>query len=57
MEKNIFNQNHFFECIENFYLIENELKLSLEKYDKLKKSLTQKGDLEPIFKELKGLLI
>lgn len=55
--KNIFNQKSLFECIENFYLIENdELKLSLEKIDKLKKSsLTQKGDLEPILKELQVL--
>jgi len=54
--KNIFNQYSLFECVNNYKLIENdELKQTLEDIKSLKKStLVQKGDLEPIVKELNG---
>lgn len=55
--KNIFNQKPLFECIENYYLIDNnELKNSLDNIEKLKKPiLAQRGSLEPIIKELNGI--
>jgi len=52
--KTIFNQKSLFECVNNYYLIEeNELKSYLVKIDELKQtSLGQKGDISPILKEL-----
>ncbi len=54
--KEIFNQKSLFECVNNYYIIENEeLKDYLEKLDKLDKStLVQEGDIKPIIKELNG---
>lgn len=56
--KNIFNQKPLFECVENYYLIENEqLGEYLNKLDTLEKSqLTKIGSLEPIIKEINGNL-
>ncbi|QKF72565.1 3-deoxy-D-manno-octulosonic-acid transferase (KDO transferase) [Aliarcobacter faecis] len=53
--KNIFNQKSLFECIKNYYLIENsELKEYLEKANTLlKPKLTKEGSFEPIIKEIK----
>lgn len=53
--KNIFNQKSLFECIKNYYLIENsELKEYLEKANALlKPELTKEGSFEPIIKEIK----
>ena len=53
--KNIFNQKSLFECIKNYYLIENsELKEYLEKANTLlKPELTKEGSFEPIIKEIK----
>lgn len=53
--KNIFNQKSLFECINNYYLIENsELKEYLEKANTLlKPELTKEGSFEPIIKEIK----
>lgn len=55
--KRIFNQKSLFECVNNYKIIENEeLKQTLENIKGLNKStLVQKGDLEPILKELHGL--
>ncbi len=55
--KNIFNQKSLFECIKNYYLIENnQLKEYLEKLEKLDKSqLAKSGTIEPIIKELKNV--
>ena len=52
--KNIFNQKSLFECIKNYYLIENdELKSYLEKIKELEKPvLTKAGTIEPIIKEI-----
>lgn len=52
--KNIFNQKSLFECIENYYLIdENELGTYLEKLHELKKpKLLKVGSFEPIIKEI-----
>ena len=52
--KNIFNQKSLFECIKNYYLIENdELKSYLEKIKNLEKPvLTKAGTIEPIIKEI-----
>ncbi len=54
--KNIFNQYSLFECIENYYLIEDsELKQYLEKKDELNKPVLQKtGSFDPIIKEIKN---
>ena len=54
--KNIFNQKSLFECIKNYYLIENsELKGYLEKANTLlKPELTKEGSFEPIIKEIKN---
>ncbi|WP_198305181.1 lipid IV(A) 3-deoxy-D-manno-octulosonic acid transferase [Arcobacter vandammei] len=56
--KNIFNQKSLFECIRNYYLIENdELQEYLEKADTLlKPELTKEGSFEPIIKEIKKWL-
>ena len=52
--KHIFNQKSLFECIKNYYIIENdELGEYLNKINDLKKSaLTQAGTLDPIIKEI-----
>lgn len=52
--KNIFNQKSLFECIKNYYLIENdELKSYLEKIKNLEKPvLIKAGTIEPIIKEI-----
>ncbi|MFW2582296.1 3-deoxy-D-manno-octulosonic acid transferase, partial [Aliarcobacter butzleri] len=52
--KNIFNQRSLFECINNYYLVEeNELGNYLEKLEELEKpSLTKAGSFEPIIKEI-----
>ena len=52
--KNIFNQKSLFECIKNYYLIQND---ELEEYlDNIKNLeipvLTKAGSFEPIFKEI-----
>ena len=54
--KNIFNQNSLFECIENYYLIENhQLKEYLKKIEELKRPVLQKsGSFDPIIKEIKN---
>lgn len=54
--KNIFNQKPLFECVSNYYLIENdELKNYLNKIDELKKpALTKAGSFDPIIKEING---
>ncbi len=56
--KNIFNQKSLFECIKNYYLIEDsELKEYLEKANTLlKPELTKEGSFEPIIKEIKRWL-
>ncbi|QEZ88528.1 lipid IV(A) 3-deoxy-D-manno-octulosonic acid transferase [Aliarcobacter cibarius] len=56
--KNIFNQKSLFECIKNYYLIENyELKEYLKKAGTLlKPELTKEGSFEPIIKEMKKWL-
>ncbi|QKF82923.1 lipid IV(A) 3-deoxy-D-manno-octulosonic acid transferase [Halarcobacter ebronensis] len=55
--KNIFNQKSLFECVNNYILIENEeLRSTLENLQNLKGAkLVQKGDINPIIEELKGL--
>lgn len=55
--KVIFNQKSLFECVENYYLIQNdELKEYINNSKNLKKaSIGQKGDISPIIKELKKL--
>ena len=52
--KNIFNQKPLFECIKNYYLIENEeLSEYLNNIEKLEKPvLTKAGSIEPIIKEI-----
>ena len=52
--KNIFNQKSLFDCIKNYYLIENdELGEYLNNIKDLKKSiLTKAGSIEPIIKEI-----
>jgi len=52
--KTIFNQKSLFECVNNYYLIENDqIKGYLQKINTLKpSSLTQAGTVEPILKEL-----
>ena len=54
--KNIFNQKPLFECIENYYLIENEqLGDYLNNIDNLKKPILKKvGSIDPIIKEING---
>lgn len=54
--KHIFNQKSLFECIENYYIIENEeLKATLEKSEELKKPVLAKtGTFDPIIKEIDG---
>lgn len=54
--KNIFNQKPLFECVSNYYLIDNEnLGDYLDKIDNLEKPvLTKAGSLEPIIKEING---
>ncbi len=54
--KIIFNQKSLFECVNDYYLIENEqLKEYLDKIDQLKSSsLTQIGTVEPILKYING---
>jgi len=52
--KNIFNQKPLFECVRNYYLINNdEIGNYLEKIDSLEKTiLTKAGSIEPIIKEI-----
>jgi len=52
--KNIFNQKPLFECVKNYYLIDNhEISDYLNKIEKLEKpALTKAGSLEPIIKEI-----
>ncbi len=52
--KNIFNQKSLFECIKNYYLINNdELKTYLDNINNLDKAvLTKAGSIEPIIKEI-----
>ncbi|MEA3384597.1 MAG: lipid IV(A) 3-deoxy-D-manno-octulosonic acid transferase [Campylobacterota bacterium] len=54
--KTIFNQKSLFECVENYYLIDNdELKQYLDNIKNLKQSsLMQIGTVEPIIKEIKN---
>ncbi len=54
--KEIFNQKSLFECVKNYYIIDNnELKEYLKNLDSLEKSsLVQEGDIKPIIKELNG---
>ena len=54
--KTIFNQKSLFECVNDYYLIDNDqIKEYLENIDNLKKSnLTQIGTVEPILKYLNG---
>ena len=54
--KTIFNQKSLFECVNDYYLINNQqLKEHLDKIEKLKKtSLTQIGTVEPILKYING---
>lgn len=56
--KNIFNQKPLFECVSNYYLIDNdELGDYLDKIDDLEKpALTKAGSLEPIIKEINGCI-
>ena len=53
--KTIFNQKSLFECVNDYYLIENEeLQTTLKNIKDLKKSSLQKvGSIEPIIKEIK----
>jgi 3-deoxy-D-manno-octulosonic-acid transferase len=53
--KTIFNQKSLFECVDDYYLIENnELKEYLEKLDELKNSsIGKQGDINPIIEEIK----
>ena len=55
--KVIFNQKALFDCVDDYYLIENDqLKEYINNGVNLKKaSLGQKGDISPIIKELKKL--
>jgi len=55
--KRIFNQKSLFECVKNYKIIEdNQLKETLKNAQGLKKSsLLQKGDIQPIIKELHGI--
>lgn len=55
--KTVFNQRSLFECVENYYLIESgQLKDYLLKNKDLQRSkLMQKGTIEPIINELKGI--
>ena len=52
--KNIFNQKSLFDCIKNYYLINNdELKKYLDNIKNLDKAiLTKAGSMEPIIKEI-----
>ncbi len=52
--KNIFNQKPLFECVKNFYLIENnELNKYLNNIENLKNTvLTKAGSIDPIIKEI-----
>lgn len=52
--KNIFNQKPLFECVRNYYLIDNdEIGNYLKKIDSLEKTiLTKAGSMEPIIKEI-----
>ncbi|MEA3499027.1 MAG: lipid IV(A) 3-deoxy-D-manno-octulosonic acid transferase [Campylobacterota bacterium] len=54
--KTIFNQKSLFECVNDYYLIENDqLNEYLNKIDKLKKStLGKAGTIEPIVKYING---
>ena len=55
--ENIFNQKSLFECVNNYQIVKkDELKNKLENIKNIKKStLTQKGDISPIVKELKEI--
>lgn len=54
--KTIFNQKSLFECVNDYYLVENEeLQSTLKNIKNLKKSSLQKvGSIEPIIQEIKG---
>ncbi len=54
--KNIFNQKPLFECIENYYLIEeNELSDYLNNIENLKEPILKEiGSIDPIIKEING---
>ena len=54
--KKIFNQYELFDCIEDYYLIDdNQLKEKLDNQEKMKKSkITKIGDIEPILKDING---
>jgi 3-deoxy-D-manno-octulosonic-acid transferase len=54
--KHIFNQKSLFECIKDYYLIENEqLSEYLNNIENLKKPvLTKAGTIDPIIKEING---
>lgn len=56
--KNIFNQKSLFECVKNYYLIENkQIGEYLNKLDTLEKAELKKiGSIEPIIKEINGNL-
>lgn len=56
--KKIFNQYDLFDCVEDYYLIENnELKEKLVNQKDLKKSkITKVGDIEPILKDINGCI-
>ncbi len=55
--ENIFNQKSLFECVNNYSIIKkDQLRETLENIKNLKKSsLVQKGNIEPIMKELSNL--
>ena len=54
--KKIFNQYELFDCIEDYYLIDDDqLKEKLDNQEKMKKSkITKIGDIEPILKDING---
>jgi len=56
--KNIFNQKPLFECVKDYYIIENkELDEYLNNIQNLKKSaLNKAGSFEPIIKEINGCI-
>ncbi len=55
--KHIFNQKSLFDCINNYYIIQNdELEKYLNDIKKLKKPVLAKaGSIKPILKELKNV--
>jgi 3-deoxy-D-manno-octulosonic-acid transferase len=55
--KHIFNQKSLFDCINNYYIIQNdELEKYLDDIKKLKKPVLAKaGSIKPILKELKNV--